>query len=265
MALATIGSQDMVISTAELETLETKVRSGLASFVEVGNALMEIRDRGGYKRRGYKTFEEYCSKEFGASDRHARRLIAGAETAAKVQAATGQAPRNDGVARELTGIANDPALLQKVEKKLESYKKPLSIATATAEKVKEVVAAVTGKTLPEKPSAAPKPGAARQAAPGAPPAASAGDVATLQATMTKARSFLSNHPWFKGDESAKSLVGDLDKGLALLDQLLAATYSRPAGPKPAKAADAGGPPKCPSCKQPIQPGDPFCGNCGAAL
>lgn len=273
MATATLSNQSMTISTEDLEALEAKVRSGLSSFIEVGNVLMEIRDRGGYTRRGYKTFEEYCQREFGITDRHGRRLITGAETAHRVEQALGPGltPKNEGVARELEKVADDPAILEKVQARLSKMGKggrALSIATATADKVAEVVAAVTGKARvakPEKASPAPKPLGLAAATP---PALATDAIATLQTAFTSARHFISTHPWFKDDKDAADIVSQIDTARALLDGLLANAYAARAGARPAKPggkAEAGGAPRCPSCKQPITPGETFCKNCGSML
>lgn len=69
-------TQLSLLSEDELTRLENKVREGLKSFVEVGNALLRIQQNKGYALRGYKTFESYCLKEFGFTDRHGRRMAA---------------------------------------------------------------------------------------------------------------------------------------------------------------------------------------------
>lgn len=140
-------TQLSLLSEDELTRLEKKVREGLKAFVEVGNALLKIQQSSGYRLRGYKSFESYCEKEFGFTDRHGRRLIDAAKTAGSVHKAIGQAPANEAVARELKRVADDPIVLQKVQAKLE--KKKTDIAHAPAEAVAEAVAAVTGKSRPE--------------------------------------------------------------------------------------------------------------------
>lgn len=97
------------LSKTRLAELETRVRDGLKSFVEVGNALIELREGKAYKTRGFKTFEDYCEKQFGFTDRHGRRMIAAAETAKAVEAAglpDLQLP-GDFVQRILTALDNE--------------------------------------------------------------------------------------------------------------------------------------------------------------
>ncbi len=147
----------ITMTEKRLTDLEGRIRRGLDSFVEVGNALREIKDRNGFMLRGEKTFDEYCSKTFGFSERNGYRMIAAAETAKKVEAAVGERPRNEASARVLREVANDPGLLKKVSDRLK--KSGQTVATATAEKIQEVVDKVKPQTRPmfEQPKEPPKP------------------------------------------------------------------------------------------------------------
>jgi hypothetical protein len=49
----------------ELLNREQIIDRGKKAFVEVGMALMEIRDRHGHKTAGYSTFEQYCRERWG--------------------------------------------------------------------------------------------------------------------------------------------------------------------------------------------------------
>ncbi len=116
--------------------------------LEVGAALIEIRERKGYQLRGFETFEDYCEKQFGFSVRHDQRMIAAAQTVKALQAALPEQgkkaiPANEAVARALTPVAESPALVRRVAAKLE--KAGTSIAKASAAQVEKVVAAVTGR------------------------------------------------------------------------------------------------------------------------
>ncbi len=74
--LATLGVPEL----AYKEELEAVIESGLKTFVEVGNALSEIRN-GLLYRVDYDTFEDYCVDRWGMKRAYADRLIKSAEVA----------------------------------------------------------------------------------------------------------------------------------------------------------------------------------------
>ena len=139
-------SDETAITMTEkrLTELEGQVRRGLDSFVAVGNALAEIKARNGFRLRECKMFDEYCAKTFGFSERNGYRMIAAAETAKKVEKAVGERPRNEAAARVLREVAHDPKLIERVNERLK--KAGQSVATATAEKIQEVVDKVKPQT-----------------------------------------------------------------------------------------------------------------------
>ena len=49
---------------SRLAELETVIESGIRTFVDVGRALLEIRDSRLY-RESYPTFDEYCRERWG--------------------------------------------------------------------------------------------------------------------------------------------------------------------------------------------------------
>jgi hypothetical protein len=63
-----------------LASLEEKIEQGLQTFVEVGLALMEIRDRKLY-RGEHSSFKEYCKERWNFSDSRGRQLILAAKFA----------------------------------------------------------------------------------------------------------------------------------------------------------------------------------------
>ena len=71
---------------------------GQQTFIEVGQALLEIRDRRLY-RETYGTFEEYCQERWGMTRRHANRQI-GAAHVVEVLGPIGPIPRTERQARE---------------------------------------------------------------------------------------------------------------------------------------------------------------------
>jgi hypothetical protein len=96
------------IETCRFVELETVVERGLGTFVEVGNALAEIRDRKLY-RQTHGTFAAYCEDRWNVTDRRARQMIAAAEIGTIVPVG------NEGQARELVGL--DPGQVQAVYSK----------------------------------------------------------------------------------------------------------------------------------------------------
>jgi len=69
--------------TQELEQCEAIIEHGLRTFVDVGNALLKIRDGRLYRER-CKTFEEYCRVQWGFSRMRASQMIAAAEVVENV-------------------------------------------------------------------------------------------------------------------------------------------------------------------------------------
>jgi len=68
-----------------LAELEIVVGQGLDTFIEVGTALMEIRDSRLYKEL-HPTFEEYCLERWGFTASRARQMIAAVKTVTDVTA-----------------------------------------------------------------------------------------------------------------------------------------------------------------------------------
>ena len=59
---------------AALTDCEATIERGLQTFVEVGTALLTIRDRRLYRAQ-YKTFEDYCQERWGMSRPRAYQMI----------------------------------------------------------------------------------------------------------------------------------------------------------------------------------------------
>ncbi len=79
-------------------------------FIEVGTALMEIREGRLYREQGYETFEAYCQERWGWSRRYSYNLMVAAEAVSDVcaiahtDAAPLPPPKNEGQARELARL-----------------------------------------------------------------------------------------------------------------------------------------------------------------
>lgn len=87
---------------ATLQAFEGVIEKGLASFVEVGNALMRIRDSRLY-RGTHETFEAYCAERWGMSDIHARRLVNAASVVETIPIGMPK-PATESQARPLTKL-----------------------------------------------------------------------------------------------------------------------------------------------------------------
>lgn len=87
---------------ATLQAFEGVIEKGLASFVEVGNALMRIRDSRLY-RGTHETFEAYCVERWQLSKSHVNRLVAASSVVESV-APVGVTPNNERQARPLTKL-----------------------------------------------------------------------------------------------------------------------------------------------------------------
>ncbi len=98
------------LSTPErsrLAELESLVERGLRTFVEVGKALMEIRESRLY-RETHGTFETYCRERWGFSKRRGNQLIQAAEVGTMVPV------ENERQARELVPLLDDEAELVRI-------------------------------------------------------------------------------------------------------------------------------------------------------
>jgi hypothetical protein len=86
-----------------LATAEAVIERGLTTFVEVGDALMQVRENRLY-RGTHDTFESYTRDRWGFSDSRARQLIGAAQTVTNVTEAGLPAPANEGQARALNAV-----------------------------------------------------------------------------------------------------------------------------------------------------------------
>lgn len=89
-----------------LTELEAVIERGLAVFVEVGLALMEIKNSRLY-RETHATFEEYVDQRWGMSRTRGYQMIDAAVVSTMVDAAGLPAPVNERQARELAPLLRD--------------------------------------------------------------------------------------------------------------------------------------------------------------
>jgi hypothetical protein len=134
-----------VIQVDRLCELEAVIQRGLASFVEVGNALLEVRESRLY-RAEHATFEDYCKERWGMDRRYANRIIEAVEVA-NLLGPMGPIPESERQARELVPLKAEPAKLREAWQAVQSSGAPI-----TAAAVREAVI----KVLPTK-AASPAP------------------------------------------------------------------------------------------------------------
>lgn len=89
----------------ELERCEVVIKQGLQTFIEVGQALMTIREKRLY-RIGFKTFEDYCVGRWGMVQQSATRLIRAYETVTNLQSEPigSVLPKSENQVRPLTSL-----------------------------------------------------------------------------------------------------------------------------------------------------------------
>jgi len=99
--------------TTRLQRLEDVIERGLKTFLEVGQALAEIRDQRLYKAH-YTTFDQYLRERWRQrlSRSYASRLIQAAQVVALLP--VGNRPTTERVARELVPLADQPDVLREV-------------------------------------------------------------------------------------------------------------------------------------------------------
>lgn len=125
--------------TNQLEQYEKTIERGMSTFVDVGTALLAIRDDKLY-RKDYKTFETYCQERWEMSRPRAYQLMDAAEVARNLSTIVDNPPVAESQIRPLSPLTP--------EQQRDAWQ--LAIDTApdgnvTAKHVEEAVATVTGK------------------------------------------------------------------------------------------------------------------------
>lgn len=93
-----------ITESSRLEKLEAVIQRGLSNFVEVGKALVEIRD-GKLYRESHATFEDYCRDKWNMAQQSATRFMRAAETVTVLKSEPiGSLPLTESQARPLTAL-----------------------------------------------------------------------------------------------------------------------------------------------------------------
>lgn len=128
-----------VVRKTRLKHLEGVIRRGMQTFIEVGEALAEIRDDNLYEL-DYESFDDYCLAEFGWGKRNGDRQIRAAR-AAKQLGPHGLEIPNEAQAREMAKLAHDPEAAARVWKEVgeaNGGKHPAKALQRAIEREKEI-------------------------------------------------------------------------------------------------------------------------------
>lgn len=117
----------------QLEELETVIGNSLQTFVEIGSALLAIRD-GRLYRAEHGTFEAYCLKRWGFGKAYAHRMIASAQVITNLSP-IGDKPATESQARPLAKLpaADQPAAWQAATEKADEEKRFVTARDVTRE------------------------------------------------------------------------------------------------------------------------------------
>jgi hypothetical protein len=116
--------------TTQLTECEEAIERGLASFLEMGQALLRIRD-GRLYRQTHRTFARYCQQRWSLSRSYAYELMEAGQVA---EALSGIADvPNASIALELAALKDEPARMEAVWRSIQEE------GTPTAARVRERV------------------------------------------------------------------------------------------------------------------------------
>lgn len=133
-----------------LHECEEVIERGLETFVEVGQALMVIRDGRLYKAT-HSSFDDYCRERWGWDRTRASQLITSSEVLNMFNTLEAPAPTNDRQARALAPLKDDPEAMAEVMEQVTEAAEAAG-SKVTAQQIKDAVAArttVDGETVVE--------------------------------------------------------------------------------------------------------------------
>jgi hypothetical protein len=88
----------------QLHAAERTIEAGLATFVDVGQALAGIRDQRLYRLDGFDTFEGYCQERWGFSRVRAHQMIEAAQVSEALTMVNAPQVTSERQAREVAAI-----------------------------------------------------------------------------------------------------------------------------------------------------------------
>jgi hypothetical protein len=92
------------LAPRDLPTLERVIEGGLRTFVDVGQALLEIRDGRLYREQEYATFEAYCQQRWGLKRQRAYELMGAASAVISMSEISDTVPAKESHAAELSRL-----------------------------------------------------------------------------------------------------------------------------------------------------------------
>lgn len=126
----------------QLVECESVIEAGLASFVEVGVALAEVRDSKLY-RQTHSTFEDYCRERWGLKRQRAYELIEASDVTRSLSEISDTMPSRESHAAELAPLRNEP------ERMAEAWKQANDTAEEEGRKVTAADVRKAVRTEPE--------------------------------------------------------------------------------------------------------------------
>lgn len=127
----------------ELAHFEAIIEQGRQTFIKVGSALENIRERELFKRAGFDSYTAYLAGRWGWTNRHANRQIAAAKVATELADALGEAgpngPTTEAQARAVGEVVPEKRVEVWTAASVVSDGKP-----PTAETVRTVAAVIPG-------------------------------------------------------------------------------------------------------------------------
>jgi hypothetical protein len=127
-----------------LQELEVVIARGAQAFVEVGIALLEIRESRLYRERGFERFEDYCQTRWGSRRDWADKQIRAARVVDVLGPVHTTVCTTERHARELAPLLDDPVALAQIWDKTVEETNGKPTAKLIREKVRDVLSKPTG-------------------------------------------------------------------------------------------------------------------------
>jgi hypothetical protein len=137
--------------TTQLADAVETVRQGMGTFLEVGRALMRIRDLRLYRNLA-PTFEVFCSKVLGMSKQHCYNYIACSDVFGMLESRpefAGRLPQNEAQTRPLRSLDQETAIDVWTEVVAQSSDGPITAALVRAVAKKRLPATESETATPE--------------------------------------------------------------------------------------------------------------------